>query len=406
MCKSHLHTYTLTHVTAEPLLPQDTAAPEPAGFARIWADLVASGWHEAILRYATHALLLAVLAAAIWARQVNLGFIDVLAEKASLQNAGTLVPVATPVPERGSGGSGGPDVPAVVAPLALDEEGQVSRLANVYTLIPTRGRSEVIIYTVQPGDTLFGIAERYGLKPETLLWGNYFTLRDDPHSLVPGQELNILPVDGTYHFVTEDNTQSLEQLAEFYQVEPQAILDWAPNGLDPSEPVLAPNTYLVIPGGQRELQSWVVPTITREQVSTAATNFGQCPGGYSGAVGSGFFIWPANNQFLSGYDFTSIHRGLDIDGDMGDPLYAVDNGVVVYAGPNSRGYGNLVVIDHGNGWQSLYAHMSQWNVACGQSVFQTNLIGLVGNTGNSSGPHLHFELRFNGALVNPWSVLP
>jgi murein DD-endopeptidase MepM/ murein hydrolase activator NlpD len=282
----------------------------------------------------------------------------------------------------------------------------VSRLADVHTLIPTRGRSEEIIYTVEPGDTLFGIAERYSLKPETVLWGNYFALNDDPHSLKPGQQLNILPVDGTYHFVTEDNTQSLEQLADFYQVEPQAILDWTPNGLDPNQAVLLPNTYLVVPGGQRELQSWVVPTITRAQVTTAATNFGQCPGGYSGATGSGFFVWPANNHWLSGYDYTAIHRGLDIDTDLNSPIYAVDNGVVVYAGPNSRGYGNMVVIDHGTGWQSLYAHLNQWNVECGQSVFQTNLIGLAGSTGNSSGPHLHFELRFNGAHVNPWTVLP
>lgn len=385
-----------------------TEPPELSGLARIWADLVASGWHEAILRYASHGLLLVVLAAAIGARQLDLGFIDVLADKASLQNAGALVPVATAVPERGGGddNEAGALVPAgpTLAPAA--DEGQVSRLADVHTLIPTRGRSEVLIYTVQPGDTLFGIAERYGLRPETVLWGNYFTLRDDPHSLVPGQELNILPVDGTYHFVTQDNTLGLPAVAEFYQVEPQAILDWPGNGLDPNDPVLVPNTYLVVPGGERELQSWVVPTITREQVTTAATNFGQCPGGYSGAVGSGFFIWPANNHFLSGYDYTAIHRGLDIDTDLNDPIYAVDNGVVVYAGPNSRGYGNMVVIDHGTGWQSLYAHLNQWNVACGQSVFQTNLIGLAGSTGNSSGPHLHFELRFNGVHVNPWTVLP
>src|SRR5687767_5205967 len=118
------HSYTHTRLlTAESLLPPaDTSEPpELTGLARIWADLVVSGWHEAILRYATHGLLLAVVSVAIWARQVNLGFIDVLAEKASLQNAGTLVPVPTPVPERG-GGSGGPDVPAVVPTLALDED--------------------------------------------------------------------------------------------------------------------------------------------------------------------------------------------------------------------------------------------------------------------------------------------
>ncbi len=390
-------------MTAEPLLPADTTAPpELTGLARIWADLVASGWHEAILRYASHGLLLAVLALAIWARQVNLGFVDILAEKASLRNTGTLAPVATPLPL--SGGEDLSALPPSEPTLPADEGGQVSRLADVHTLIPTRGRSEVIVYTVQAGDTLFGIAERYGLKPETVLWGNYFTLKDDPHSLVPGQALNILPVDGTYHFVTEGNT--LEKVADFYQVTPQVILDWTGNNLDSNDPTLAPNTYLVVPGGQRELQSWVVPTITRAQVTTAATSFGQCPGGYSGAVGSGFFIWPSANQFLSGYDFTGIHRGLDIKARLGDPLYAVDNGVVVYAGPNSRGYGNLVVIDHGTGWQSVYAHLSQWNVECGQSVYQTNVIGLAGSTGNSSGPHLHFELRYNGSHVNPWTVLP
>jgi murein DD-endopeptidase MepM/ murein hydrolase activator NlpD len=396
-------------LAAEPLpTPNAAEPPELTGLARIWADLVASGWHEAVLRYASHGLLLVVLAAAIWARQLNLGFLDVLAEKASLQNAGTLVPVATPEPVRGTGGgAGGPTtLPAAGPTVAVEEDGQVSRLADVHTLIPTRGRSEVIVYEVQPGDTLFGIAERYGLKPETVLWGNYFTLKDDPHSLQPGQDLNILPVDGTYHFVTPDNTQSLEQIAAFYRVEPQTILDWAANRLDPNEPELVPNTYLVVPGGQRELQSWVVPTITRAQVTTEATNFGQCPGGYSGATGSGFFIWPADHHFLSGYNYTGIHRGLDIDTDLNDPIYAVDNGVVVYAGPNSRGYGNMVMIDHGNGWQSLYAHLNQWNVQCGQSVFMTNLIGLAGSTGNSSGPHLHFELRFNGSHVDPWTVLP
>jgi murein DD-endopeptidase MepM/ murein hydrolase activator NlpD len=398
-------------VAAEPIPSKaaPTEAPEPTGLARVWADLVASGWHEAVLRYASHALLLVVLAAAIGARRLNLDFVEVLAEKASLQNDGRLVLVATPAPAPGgddeSGLADGPPVaPTLSAP--GNDDGQVSRLADVHTLIPTRGRSEVVVYTVQPGDTLFGIAERYGLKPETVLWGNYFTLRDDPHLLLPGQQLNILPVDGTYHFVSPDSTADLDEVAAFYHVEPQAILDWAPNGLDPENPVLVPDTYLVVPGGERELQSWVVPTITRDQVTTAATNFGQCPGGYSGAVGSGFFIWPANRHVLSGYDFTGIHRGLDIDADLNDPIYAVDNGVVVYAGPNSRGYGNLVVVDHGNGWQSLYAHLNQWNVACGESVFQTNLIGLAGSTGNSSGPHLHFELRYNGAHVNPWTVLP
>jgi murein DD-endopeptidase MepM/ murein hydrolase activator NlpD len=373
----------------------------------MWADLVAAGWGEAVLRYATHGVLLVVLASAIWVRHLNLGFVDALMAKVALQPGGGAALVlseAAPTPNPLSGadvqgplpaGEPTPD-PGVAAP--------IERLADVHTLIPTRGRSAVITYTVRAGDTLFGIADNFGLQPETVLWGNYFTLQDDPHSLFPGQVLNVLPVDGTYHFVTEDNT--LAGIARFYGVTPEAILDWGSNGLDASNPVLQPNTYLVVPGGRRELQSWEVPTITREDTATAANNFGQCPGGYSGAVGTGFFVWPADNHFLSGYDYTPIHRGLDIKAVLGASIYAADSGVIVYAGPTNRGYGNLVVIDHGNGYQTIYAHLSQWNVSCGESVFQGNLIGLSGSTGNSSGAHLHFEVRYDGSYINPWTVLP
>jgi len=219
---------------------------------------------------------------------------------------------------------------------------------------------------VQSGDTLFGIADKFSLKPETILWGNYFVLRDDPHLLYPGQALNILPVDGTYHYVTQGNT--LEQIAKFYSVTVQAITDWGGNNLDSVKPALTPDTWLVIPGGHRELQNWVVPTIKRETKSTKVNNFGQCPGGYTGAIGAGVFVWPTGNHTLSGYDYSTIHHGLDLRAGLGAPLYAVDSGVIVYAGPNDYGYGNLVVIDHGNGWQSVYGHLSQWNVVCGQSV--------------------------------------
>lgn len=394
-------------MSAEPFPGQDPASPaELTGLARIWADLVAAGWGEAVLRYATHALLLLALALAIWARQLNLGFVDALMVKAALQPGGAR-PAAgevTPTPDP----LGASDIQAFLpaADLAPDPKdvAPIERLADVHTLIPTRGRSAVITYTVRSGDTLFGIAGKFGLQPETVLWGNYFTLQDDPHSLFPGQVLNILPVDGAYHLVTEDNT--LIQVARFYGVTPEAIVDWAGNELDPSEPVLRPNAYLVVPGGRRELQTWEVPTITREDTATAANNFGQCPGGYSGVLGTGAFVWPADNHFLSGYDYTTIHRGLDIKAVLGAPLYAADSGVIVYAGPTSRGYGNLVVIDHGNGYQTVYGHLSQWNVSCGESVFQGNLIGLSGSTGNSSGPHLHFEVRYNGAYLNPWTVLP
>jgi LysM repeat protein len=391
---------------AAEIFPTPTNPPELTGLARIWADLVAAGWGDAALRYATHGVLLGVLVLAIWARQLTLGFIDWLAARATLNPAGAATTVDAAVvpatPEPADTTAGQVLLPAGTPEPAADDGGQVDRRVDGHTFIPTRGRSDVVTYTVASGDTLFGIADKFGLEPETILWGNYFVLKDDPHLLIPGQVLNILPVDGTYHFVTSDNT--LEKLAKFYGVKVEDIVDWPSNGLDPSNPVLLPGVSLVIPGGHRELTAWVVPTIARTEKS--AGTFGQCPGGYSGAVGTGSFVYPADNHTLSGYDFTSIHHGLDFRAKPGNPIYATDSGVIVYAGPNSFGYGNLVVIDHGNGWQSVYGHLSQWNVECGQSVYQGNVIGLAGNTGNSTGAHLHFELRYKGSYVNPWTVLP
>jgi murein DD-endopeptidase MepM/ murein hydrolase activator NlpD len=97
---------------------------------------------------------------------------------------------------------------------------------------------------------------------------------------------------------------------------------------------------------------------------------------------------------------------IDIAAGMGDPIYAADSGVVVYAGWISGGYGNMVMIDHGNGYQTLYAHLSAIRVSCGASVRQGQVIGLAGSTGRSTGPHLHFEVRYMGGFVNPWYVLP
>jgi len=124
-------------------------------------------------------------------------------------------------------------------------------------------------------------------------------------------------------------------------------------------------------------------------------------------VGSGLFNWPTDKRFLVGKNYNVwSHPGLDLGGDIGDPLYAADGGVVVYAGWNVWGFGNLVIIDHGNGWHTLYAHMSQINVTCGQGVTAGTILGLAGSTGRSTGPHLHFEMRYNGGNVNPWDYLP
>jgi len=272
----------------------------------------------------------------------------------------------------------------------------IRRLALLKTTISELSRA-VILYKVKPGDNLFLIAEKYGLKPETVLWGNYEILRDNPQFLRPGQELKILPVDGVYYQWKQSD--SLESVANFFKVKPEEILLWPENNLDPfiTEPTLASiqeGTWLIIPGGRRALQDWGPPPISRSNPAVAAYyGSGSCGKVYQGAIGTGGFVWPTVARSLSGYDFSSIHPALDIAGAEGNAIYSTDSGVVVFVGWSEYGYGNLVVIDHGNGWQSAYAHMSVANVTCGQSVAQGELIGTVGNTGNSTGAHLHFELR-------------
>lgn len=125
------------------------------------------------------------------------------------------------------------------------------------------------------------------------------------------------------------------------------------------------------------------------------------------AIGTGTFVYPTTDHFLSGYDYSWRHPGLDFNASLGAPIYAADSGQVVYAGWNHYGYGNFLVLDHGDGWFTAYAHLSQFYVSCLDSVTQGQVIGAVGSTGNSTGPHLHFEMFQTGAgQINPWTVLP
>lgn len=176
-----------------------------------------------------------------------------------------------------------------------------------------------------------------------------------------------------------------------------------------SHPNIKPGTWLIIPGGHREFVSWSAPAISRENPQAASIlGPGACSAVAQGIVGTGSFIWPSANHYLSGFDYSpnANHPAIDIAGQLGDAVWAADNGVVVYAGWNNWGYGNVIVINHGNGWQTLYAHLSALNVGCGQSVFQGTPIGAIGSTGNSTGPHLHFEMMYKGGKVNPHDYLP
>ncbi len=291
----------------------------------------------------------------------------------------------------------------------------VSPVAALHTNIPTRPRIDVINYIVQKGDSIFNIADKFGLKPTTILFGNYETLKDSPDLLKPSQKLNILPVDGTYY--QWQGTENLAKVSQVFGVEPEVIINFPGNHLDPdsigdlSHPNIPSGTWLIVPGGKREFTSWTAPAqLVRSDPSTHVWGPGVCSGISYVQVGYGTFVYPTTEHWLSGTPFTpSIrHFGVDFAGAEGNGVFATDAGTVVYSGWNDWGYGNLVIIDHGNGWQSLYAHLSQINVGCSQNVGQGDLIGLVGMTGGTStGPHLHFELMNTlYGYVNPLDYLP
>ncbi len=376
------------------------------GLARWTEKLATWGVLEFAMRLGGHVVVLALLAAGVWFFSGG-ALPRLLAEG---QNTGAVALAAaaeaqpTPTPM-----SGTYSLPPFSGPNAAQG---IVRAVIWHTDVPTRPREEVIKYKVQPGDTVFGIAEKFGLKPETILWGNYNILADDPHRLRPGQELNILPVDGTYYeWHAGDN---LRVVAKFFGVSPEEIINYPGNHLppntDPEHPNIKPGTWLIVPGGHRAFVSWSAPQISRKNPAVAKIlGPGSCGKVYEGPIGTGTFIWPTTLHYLSGYDYSPAinHYGIDIAGKLGYPVYAVDNGVVVYAGWNNWGYGNVIVIDHGNGWQSLYAHLSRILVGCGQAVYQGDMIGAIGSTGRSTGPHLHFELRHEKyGKVNPWNFLP
>jgi len=288
----------------------------------------------------------------------------------------------------------------------------IPRVPNLHTKLPDRPRFAITKYTVQQGDTIFDIAKKFNLDPSTILWSNLEILGDDPHRLAPNMDLNILPLDGAIHKWTKG--EGMNKVAEYYGVTPADIIDWPGNNLtlesvgDFADPKIPEGTRLVIPGGKREFISWTNLVIRRQNPGVASLlGPGACGEIAYGATGSGAFVNPTSETYLSGFDWSpgTNHWGVDYAGRLGNPLYAADTGVVVYSGWNNFGYGNVVVIDHGNGWQTLYAHMEVIYVGCGQSVYQGSTIGQMGSTGNSSGPHLHYEMMYEGTHMNPRNYL-
>jgi hypothetical protein len=387
----------LTPASADGQNVTESAEPKrERGLVAVWENIVRLGLGEIALRIGTGLASIALILLVIWV----MGNFYLKGEVSGQpqQSAFAAAPTATPKV----------DLPAF-APV-ITRNG-ITRIAQLRTMLPSRPRFEVTQYEVQQGDTVIGIGEKFGISPRTVLWGNYNVLFDDPHRLFPGDELNILPVDGLlYEWHAGDG---LNGVAEFFKVSPDAIIDWPGNNLsrealgDLAAPNIAAGTVLLIPGGVREWQGWQNSFIPRSDPAVAKlAGPGFCGTITTGNIGIGSFVWPTTATFISGYHYSpeTNHRAIDIGGSIGNALYASDSGVIVYAGWNNFGYGNVVVVDHGNGWQTLYAHIMDGGVlvGCGQSVSQGEVIAYMGSTGNSSGPHLHFEMiNQSYGKVNP-----
>jgi len=271
--------------------------------------------------------------------------------------------------------------------LLNDNVDSIRRQANPHTIIPQRPRLGIITYTVEAGDTIQSIAKQFDLDPTTIMWANP-AVEDAPDLLRIGQKLVILPINGVYHQVEEGDT--LASIAETYEVASNAIVNCKHNDLERSGRGMETGTYLIVPGGEKPYEP--------KKVTAYA---GSVP---EGARGTGRFQWPVLGTITQGYWYG--HRAIDIGAPTGSAVLATDGGFISFAGWTDVGYGYLIVVDHANGFATYYAHLSNIYVAEGQAVERGQVIGAVGNTGNSTGPHLHFEIRRYNAQQNPRAYLP
>jgi murein DD-endopeptidase MepM/ murein hydrolase activator NlpD len=389
-------------------------SPRPSSEIGKWfANLLGS---IGVQRFGGHALLLTVAAGVIWLGQFNLaGMVPAQMDVSQLITTADDIPAATPIAN------------LVSAPPPEIASSEITRLTDIHTFIPDRARFEITTYTVEQSDTALGIAEKFGISPETVVFSNPI-LRDNPHLLAPGQELRIAPQNGIIRDVIEGDT--IGGLANAYGILPEEIINWPTNDIDPENPQISVGQVIFAPGGTRGLLTFPETVLANSGTSSTGTSSGSTGGGTSvqsnpttplvlrsgsgqcaaglggGVLGSSTFVYPANNHFISGYDYSGIHPGIDLDGESGEPVYAADSGVVVFAGWSDWGYGNTIIIDHGNTWWTLYGHLSSYFVSCGQGVYQGGQIGAIGNTGASQGAHLHFEVYYGVYQTNPWGVLP
>ena len=220
------------------------------------------------------------------------------------------------------------------------------------------------------------------------MWANK-ALELNPDLLRVKDQLVILPINGVYHQVQKGDT--LAAIAKKYKVETSSIVAYSWNKLESADQALQTGTFLIVPGG-------VKPFVPR----TVSIYSGPVPA--NAQKGTGSFGWPVSGTITQKY--WTGHRAIDIGSWIGAPVVVADSGYIIWAGWDNTGYGNLIIVDHGNGYRSYYAHLSKMFVRVGDSVAKGQRIGAVGSTGNSTGPHLHFEIRYHDVNRNPLGFLP
>lgn len=299
--------------------------------------------------------------------------------------------------------SASPPASAITLPpfQLADRNPGVTRRAQLHTDIPRRPRVTVLDYTVQAGDTPWSIAKQFDLQPESILWSNE-GLNSDAGTLVVGRQLMIPPVDGVIHIVRDGDT--FERLQLLHGIAADQIIDFPGNGFDPAEaPQLEAGRSIIIPGGQSPL-AW------QEPGPRVLAGLGRrSPGLYAGPLvyfGSGAFRWPVSPVVITQV-FWSGHPAIDLDTIYRQPVFASDSGTVIFSDWDTTGYGNLIIVDHGNGYWTYYGHNEANLVSVGQGVLQGEQIAESGSTGNSTGDHLDFRIRQDGVgFLDPQMFLP
>lgn len=346
-------------------------------------------------RYGGHLLFIILVTAGLIGRKV------LLAEEGN-QTAVSTEPVASlPVnqTENDAKSAISGDVVLDLSSFPYQEDTSLSPVMNPQTYQPKLPEHNFQTYVVQRGDSPGSIAESFGIQPETILGGNPF-LSEESSLLQTDVELTILPVDGVLHDVSPGDT--LAKISEQYGIPQEEIVAYAPNNLTfPYR--LTPGTQIVVPGAIRDLFVWNPPTLADVSGRGNGTSPGR--GVNNGVRGTGTFIWPVISRYFTQYYWYG-HQAIDVALPEGSAVVASDTGTVTYAGWNTTGYGYLIVVNHGNGYETFYAHLSGINVRVGQVVTQGQYIGATGNTGNSSGPHIHFEVRSNGTRLDPCWYIP